>query len=195
MMERYIIVGLGNIGLRYRNTRHNIGFMSIDVLSKKYNITVRKNLCEANIGEGTVDGNSVVLAKPRTYMNLSGQCIRALVDWYKIDISKLIVIYDDMDLPLGDVRIRYVGSGGSHKGMKSIISHLGKDGFIRIRIGIGEPEYATAVDYVLGRFGKTDMVLINEALQNVANAVNCIMTQGIDVAMNRYNSKKDKGDV
>ena len=194
-MDRYIIAGLGNIGLKYRNTRHNIGFMAIDELAGIYEIKVKKILCQDYTGEGIIKGVPVVLAKPKTFMNLSGQSVRALVDWYKTDISKLIVIYDDMDIPMGELRIRYKGSGGSHNGMKSILSHLGTDQFIRIRVGIGRNQQIDAVDYVLGRFSKTDKQIMENTLQDVTKAIVCILAEGIDIAMNRYNSKKDKGDV
>ncbi|HPJ76387.1 MAG: aminoacyl-tRNA hydrolase [Clostridia bacterium] len=194
-MDRYVITGLGNIGLKYRNTRHNIGFMVIDELSDIFNIKVKKNHCLANVGEGIIKNHPVVLAKPRTYMNLSGQSIRALMDWYKSDISRLIVIYDDMDLPLGDVRIRYKGSGGTHNGMKSILNHLGTNQFIRIRIGIGRELNEDAVNYVLGRFPKQEKQIISQALDTAVKAITCILSEGIDIAMNKYNSKKDKGDV
>lgn len=194
-MERYLIAGLGNIGLKYRNTRHNIGFMTIDELSETYAIRVKKNLGQAHVGEGFINNIPVVLAKPRTYMNLSGQSIRALMDWYKTDFTKLIVIYDDMDIPVGELRIRYKGSGGSHNGMKSILNHLGTDQFIRIRVGIGRSIETDAVDYVLGRFPKTEKQIVENTLQDVIKAIVCIMTEGIDIAMNRYNIKKDKGDM
>ena len=185
-MERYLIAGLGNIGLKYRNTRHNIGFMTIDELSEAYAIRVKKNLGQAHVGEGFINNIPVVLAKPRTYMNLSGQSIRALMDWYKTDFTKLIVIYDDMDIPVGELRIRYKGSGGSHNGMKSILNHLGTDQFIRIRVGIGRSIETDAVDYVLGRFPKTEKQIVENTLQDVIKAIVCIMTEGIDIAMNRY---------
>ncbi len=194
-MDRNIIVGLGNIGLKYRNTRHNIGFMAIDELAKIYSITVKKNLCSAHIGEGIIKDIPVVLAKPKTYMNLSGQCVRALMDWYKAGSSKIIVIYDDMDLPVGELRIRHKGSAGTHNGMKSILNHLGTDQFVRIRIGIGRDQQTDAVDYVLGRFPKNEKQIIESTLQDVTKAIVCILTEGIDIAMNRYNSKKDKGDA
>lgn len=194
-MDRYLIAGLGNIGLRYRNTRHNIGFMAVDKLADVYSIKVKKNLCQANIGEGFINNVPVVLAKPKTYMNLSGQSIRALTDWYKIDISGLIVIYDDMDIPVGELRIRYKGSAGSHNGMKSVLSHLGTDRFIRIRVGIGKHEYVDAIDYVLGRFPKSEKEIIDNTLQDLIKAITCIVTEGIDIAMNRYNKKNDRGDV
>ncbi len=194
-MDRNIIVGLGNIGLKYRNTRHNIGFMAIDELARIYDIKVKKNLCQAHTGEGIIKSIPVVLAKPKTYMNLSGQSVRALMDWYKSESSKIIIIYDDMDLPVGELRIRYKGSAGTHNGMKSILSHLGTDQFVRIRVGIGRDQQSDAVDYVLGRFPKNEKQIVENTLQDVTKAIVCILTEGTDIAMNRYNSKKDKGDA
>lgn len=191
-MDKYIIIGLGNIGLKYKSTRHNIGFMVIDQLSKKHSIKINKSKHHASLGEGSIGSKSVILAKPRTYMNLSGISVKALVDWYKPNLEHVIVIYDDMDLPTGDIRIRYRGSGGSHNGIRSIMDVLKEDGFIRIRVGIGNKQEMDAANYVLGKFPKSEKAIIDSSIKNVVEAVECILEEGLDLAMNRYNSKRGK---
>ncbi len=185
-MEKYVIVGLGNPGFRYRRTRHNMGFMVIEYLSEKHHIKIKKLKGKALIGEGTIGNNSVILAKPQTYMNLSGQSINELLNYFDISIDHLIVIYDDMDISLGKIRIRKKGGSGSHNGMKSIIYQLQSEDFIRIRIGIGEKVYSDAKGHVLSRFSKKEKTIAFEAIQNGAKAVEAIMEQGINFAMNRY---------
>ena len=185
----YIIAGLGNPTRDYENTRHNIGFMAIDALAEKYDIRVNECKHKALIGKGTINGNKVVLVKPLTYMNLSGEAIRAVVDYYKVDETKqLLVIYDDTSLNIGQLRIRKKGSSGGHNGIKNIISHLGSQEFMRIRIGVGEkPKGWNLADYVLGRFPKEEEPIIREALEKVAEACSVIMTQDINAAMNQFN--------
>jgi PTH1 family peptidyl-tRNA hydrolase len=184
----YILVGLGNPGLRYRNTRHNVGFDTIDILSKKYSISIGQLKHKALIGDGFIEDKRVLLVKPQTYMNASGESIRDIVEWYKIPMDRLILIYDDMDLPLGKIRIRRSGSAGTHKGMKSVIYHLQLDTFPRIRIGINKvPEHIDIIDYVLGKFTKDERNIINDSIIKAAEAVVTVIKSGIDEAMAKFN--------
>ena len=185
----YIIVGLGNPERKYNGTRHNIGFSAITSLADANNISVDTKKHKALIGKGVIAGQKVILAEPLTYMNQSGECVRELVDYYKIDpAEELIVIYDDVDLEPGRLRIRAKGSAGGHNGIKNIISHLGSQEFMRIRIGVGEkPKGWNLADYVLGRFPKEEEPIIREALEKVAEACSVIMTQDINAAMNQFN--------
>ncbi len=187
----YIIAGLGNPGRQYAHTRHNVGFDAIDVLAEKYNIKVENAKGRALTGSGRIEGQSVLLVKPLTFMNLSGESIRALTDFYKIDeTSQLIVIYDDISLPPGQLRIREKGSAGGHNGIKSIISHLGGQEFLRIKVGVGEkPAGWDLADYVLSRFAEDDRKKVEEALERAADAAVCLMTDGVEAAMNEYNRK------
>ena len=187
----YIIAGLGNPGRQYAHTRHNVGFDAIDVLAEKYNIKVENAKGRALTGSGRIEGQSVLLVKPLTYMNLSGESIRALTDFYKIDeTSQLIVIYDDISLPPGQLRIREKGSAGGHNGIKSIISHLGGQEFLRIKVGVGEkPAGWDLADYVLSRFAEDDRKKVEEALERAADVAVCLMTDGVEAAMNEYNRK------
>ena len=184
----YIIVGLGNPKKEYDNTRHNIGFMAIDEIAEKNNISVIESKHKALIGKGIVGGQKVILAKPLTFMNLSGESVRQLVDYYKIDEEcELIVLYDDISLPPGKLRLRKKGSAGGHNGIKNIIAHLGHDSFMRVKIGVGEkPKGYDLADYVLGHFSKDEMPIMKEALKNTAGAVETIIADSIDAAMNKY---------
>lgn len=185
----YIIVGLGNPENKYAGTRHNIGFSAITALADANGISVDARKHKALIGKGIVGGQKVILAMPQTYMNLSGESVRELVDYYKIDpTEQLIVIYDDIALPPGKLRIRPKGSAGGHNGIKNIISHLGGQEFPRIRIGVGEkPKGWDLVDYVLGRFPKEEEPRIREALEQACKACEAIMNEGVEAAMNRFN--------
>lgn len=187
----YIIVGLGNPGREYQNTRHNIGFDVIDVIAKQENIGVLEKKHKAVIGKGYLDGQKVILAKPQTYMNLSGESIRALIDYYKIDETfELIVIADDVSLDVGQLRIRKKGSAGGHNGLKSIITHLGHDGFIRIKMGVGEkPKNYDLADYVLGHFVKEERSIMDDAAMRALEAIRLIIREDADMAMNQYNRK------
>ncbi len=188
----FIIVGLGNPGKDYNNTRHNVGFDAIDTLVDKYNVPESGRQHKALIGKGVIDGQKVLLAKPLTFMNLSGEAVRAMVDYYKIDPeSELLVIYDDISLDPGNIRIRKKGSAGGHNGIKSIISHLGTQNFQRIKIGVGEkPKNWDLADYVLSRFSKEDRKTVDESLDKVAHATALIVRGEIDEAMNLYNKKQ-----
>lgn len=185
----YIIVGLGNPERKYDGTRHNIGFSAVTALADANNISIDTKKHKALIGKGVIAGQKVILAEPLTYMNLSGESVRELVDYYKISPSEeLIVIYDDVALEPGRLRIRAKGSAGGHNGIKNIISHLGSQEFFRIRIGVGEkPAGWDLADYVLGRFPKEEEPVIRDALEKVADACSVIMTQDINAAMNQFN--------
>lgn len=187
----YIIVGLGNPGREYENTRHNIGFDVIEVLAEQEKIDVLEKKHKAVIGKGYIQGEKVILAKPQTFMNLSGESVRQLVDYYKIDeTDRLIVISDDVSLDPGMLRIRKKGSAGGHNGLKNIIAHLGHENFQRIKMGVGEkPRNFDLADYVLGHFTDGERKLMNEAALKAADAVRLIMAEGIDIAMNQYNKK------
>ena len=187
----YIIAGLGNPGEKYDNTRHNAGFLTIDALASKYNIDVREKAHKALIGKGVIEGQKVILAKPQTYMNVSGESIRALVDYYKIAQEELIIIFDDISLEPGQLRIRKQGSAGGHNGIKSIIAHLGTQEFTRIKVGVGEkPPKMDLADYVLSRFGAEEQKIMDEAFGEAAEAAVMMMTTGAERAMNHYNAKK-----
>lgn len=187
----YIIVGLGNPEQKYEGTRHNIGFSAVTVLADENGISIDTKKHKALVGKGVLGGQKVLLAKPRTYMNLSGESVRELVDYYKIDPEEeLIVIYDDIALPPGKIRIRPKGSAGGHNGIKNIIAHLGSDKFPRIRVGVGEkPKGWDLADYVLSRFPAEEEPVIREVLQNVGKACEVIINEGIDTAMNQFNGQ------
>lgn len=186
----YIIVGLGNPGRKYENTKHNIGFITLDFLADKNGIKINKIKHKALVGEGTVSGQKVLLVKPQTYMNLSGNSVREVMEYYKADLENLIVIYDDVDIPMGRLRIRKKGSAGTHNGMKSIIYDLQDDGFPRVRIGIGKERKMPLAGYVLGGFAKEERQLMEDAVERAALAVECMLEKGIDIAMGEYNTTR-----
>lgn len=187
-----LIVGLGNPGEKYAATRHNAGFMVVDRLAAGAGVAVEKKMFKSLVGYGQINGENVVLAKPHTFMNLSGEAVAALMNWFKLGTADLVIIYDDLDLPLGKVRIRPGGGSGGHKGMQSIIQVLGTKGFPRVRIGIGKPlePCFEAADYVLSNFGPGEIKEVEEALNLAAEAVRCIVMDGVERAMNLYNSAK-----
>ncbi len=188
MEKLTVIVGLGNPGNKYENTRHNVGFRVIDILSQKHGIKVDRLRHKALIGDGSIKEERVLLVKPQTFMNLSGECVRDIVEWYKLPAENIIVIYDDVDLPVGTVRIRPKGSSGTHNGMKSVIYQLQSDEFPRIRIGIGKaPEGWDLADYVLSRFGGNESEMIGKSIEKAADAVTAMITDGVAAAMNLYN--------
>ncbi len=187
--DMFIIAGLGNPGRRYEHTRHNIGFITVDYLAEKHGIRINKIKHKALVGEGVISGQKVLLVKPQTYMNLSGQSLREVVSYYKPELSRLIVVYDDIDLPVGRLRIRTSGSAGTHNGMRSIIFDLQRDDFPRVRIGIGGERKMGLADYVTGGFRKEEKKLMESAVLRAASALECILDKGIDQAMNEYNSK------
>ena len=198
----YIIAGLGNPGSKYENTRHNLGFITVDRLAEKFNISIKKIKFKSLIGEGIISGNKVVIVKPQTFMNSSGEAIREVMAFYKEDIANLMVIYDDIDIPVGDIRIRKSGSAGTHNGMRSVVYQLKDDGFPRIRIGIKpqreseekEEPKIDIIDYVLGGFRHEEIEPLEKAIDNAVDAIIGYMESGIDIAMNKYNSHKKKNN-
>ena len=187
-----LIVGLGNPEPKYDRTRHNIGFDAVDTLAKAWQMSWKENKrFQGLFCEGVSPyGNKIRLLKPLTYMNRSGQAVRAVTDWYKISSHSVLVVYDDMDLPVGRLRIRLSGSAGGHNGMKSIISHLGSQKFPRLRIGIGKSDRKKqTISHVLGKFSKEETVVIEEVLYLSVKAVECSLKEGIEKAMSLYNSK------
>ncbi len=187
----YLIVGLGNPGRDYVGTRHNVGFEALDVIASKYDIKLNKEKFRAVYGEGRIGGERVILAKPQTFMNLSGESVREIMSWYKIAPENLIVIYDDISLEVGTLRIRPKGSAGGHNGVKNIIYQLSTDIFPRIKIGIGAPktpEYEL-IDYVLGKFQKEEVDILIKVAIKVAEAVEVIIENGTELAMSKFNGK------
>ena len=186
----YAIIGLGNPDKKYEKTRHNVGFNVIDILAKEYDISVTKIKHKALIGEGRIGSEKVLLVKPQTYMNLSGETLIDIYKYYKVDLDNIIVIYDDIDLDVGKIRIRKKGSGGTHNGMRSIIKCLGSNEFPRVRVGISKPKNGQDLaDFVLSRFSKEDEKSLQESFENSVAAIDCAIRQDLDLAMNRYNMK------
>ena len=186
----YLIAGLGNPTREYEKTRHNVGFEAIDILADKAGTTVTEKKHKALYGKGYIGGQKVILAKPQTYMNLSGESIREIADFYKIEPENIIILGDDINLSEGQLRIRLKGSAGGHNGLKNIISHLGTQEFPRIRIGVGEkPRGMDLADYVLGRFPKEQQAVMEEAYRDAAEAACMMIEDGADAAMNHYNRK------
>lgn len=187
----FVIVGLGNPTAQYEGTRHNAGFDVIDVLAEKYNISVDARKCRAFCGKGVIAGQKVLLVKPQTYMNLSGESVGGIVNYYKIDPeSELLVIYDDISLDVGQLRIRKKGSAGGHNGIKNIIARLDTTVFPRIKVGVGEkPKNYDLADYVLGHFSKQERELMEEGYEHASDAVEQIVQGEIEAAMNVFNKK------
>lgn len=183
----YLIAGLGNPGEKYAATRHNMGFSAIDYISQKEDIKVNKIKFKGLIGEGTVGGEKIALLKPQTFMNLSGESIRAAADWYKVKEENIIIIYDDISLPVGTLRIRKKGSAGGHNGIKSIILNMNSDVFTRIKIGVGANEDKDLKDYVLGKISKQEAEILFKVMDRVYMAVKEIIRADVKSAMNRYN--------
>ncbi|MBR4026817.1 MAG: aminoacyl-tRNA hydrolase [Lachnospiraceae bacterium] len=189
----FLIVGLGNPGKKYENTRHNAGFMAIDALAEKYNIRVTEKKHKALCGAGYIEGQKVILVKPETYMNLSGESVQEFLNFYKLDPEEeMLVIYDDISLAPGNIRIRKKGSAGGHNGIKSLIAHAGTQNFMRIKVGVGEkPKGWDLADYVLGHFSEEDKKLLDTVIkEEVTEATYLIVSGNIDKAMNDYNAKK-----
>ena len=185
----YLLVGLGNPGLQYAATRHNIGFEVVERFAYENNIKLNQNKHKAIIGTGIVKGKKVMLAQPQTYMNRSGESIRALMEFYKIELENLLVIYDDTSLDLGRIRIRKKGSAGGHNGIKNTILHLGTQEFPRVKVGVGEkPPGWNLADYVLARFNKDEMDSVIDLIKKSSDAVESFIDQGIEFVMNNYNS-------
>ena len=182
-----LIVGLGNPGKKYEGTRHNMGFMAIDLLSDQAQIDVDKEVFHGLMGRGKIYEEDVILFKPTTFMNLSGTAVQEVVHYFKIALEDIVVIYDDMAIPIGSIRLRKEGSSGGHKGMQNIIDCLSSDQIKRIRVGIGEPGEWDTIDYVLSKPLKDDMPLIEEAIANVVRGVKEYLKSDFDRAMNKYN--------
>ena len=184
----YLIVGLGNPDAEYDNTRHNMGFNAINGISEKYNIKLKKNKFQGLFEIGDIEDQKVILVKPQTYMNLSGNCVKEIVDFYKIEKENIIIIYDDMDIEPGKIKIRKIGSSGGHNGIKSIIQMLGTDEFPRIRIGIGKPEHkGDEINYVIGAIPDEEKERLIQGVEKAEKALIEILKNGIDIAMNKFN--------
>ena len=190
VMRMYVVVGLGNPGRKYERTRHNAGFDVVDVLSQKHHILMGKRLGKAVVGEGIIGGKRAALCLPQTYMNLSGESVVQLVNWYKPEADQLIIVYDDVDLPEGKIRFRTSGSAGTHNGMRNIIYLLGRDDFPRVRVGIGRPPgRQDPADYVLKPFAaaqRDDLALL---IDRADDAIECVISDGVAVAQNRFNAE------
>lgn len=187
----YVIAGLGNPDKKYEKTRHNVGFDVIDMMAKKYNIELTDRKHKALCGSGYIAGQKVLLVKPQTYMNLSGESIQAILNFYKLDAeSELLVIFDDISLAPGRIRVRAKGSAGGHNGIKNIIAMTGTQGFARIKVGVGEkPAGWDLADYVLGRFSKEERALVEDAFADAIEATEMILMDDLDGAMNKFNGK------
>jgi PTH1 family peptidyl-tRNA hydrolase len=186
----YAIIGLGNPGMQYETTRHNVGFEVIERLAYENRIDINKKKHHAIIGEGVIGGQKVILAKPQTYMNLSGQTVIEIMNWYKLDRNNIIIIYDDVSLPIGQLRIRTQGSAGGHNGIKNIIARLNSQEFLRIKIGVGEkPLGWDLADYVLSRFTKEEIKEMVGSIKIASDAIETILREGNAYAMNKYNQR------
>lgn len=187
------IIGLGNPGMKYAGTRHNIGFDAVTAIADKYNLSINNKKFKGVYADGHIAGEKVLLVQPQTFMNLSGECVREVADFYKLNPDEIIIICDDINLDVGRLRIRKKGSAGGHNGLKNIIAHLGTEEFPRIRVGVGEKtEGWDLADYVLARFDKDSEPVIREAIANVVGAVETWISEGIDAAMNRFNVSAKK---
>lgn len=186
-----VIVGLGNPGKEYEKTPHNVGFMMVDEIANYYNINFKlSQKHQALIGEGIIDGEKIYIIKPLTYMNLSGNAVRLFMEYYKYPVEELIVFHDDLDLPLGKIRIREAGSSGGQKGMKSIIENLGTSSIKRVRVGIGKPNSTDeVVDYVLHTLTKQEQTVLNETIQKAPKMIHTYISGGIKKGMNEFNGK------
>lgn len=186
----FVIAGLGNPGAKYEGTKHNVGFHVVDRLGKKYNIEINNFKHKALVGDGMIEGRRVLLVKPQTFMNLSGESIREIINFYKVPQDHFVVIFDDTSLPVSGVRIREKGSHGGHNGIRNIIAQMGTDEFWRIKVGIGEkPNGWDLADYVLAKFSKDDLPMLEQGLDKAVKAVELILSQGIMEAMNQINQR------
>jgi PTH1 family peptidyl-tRNA hydrolase len=187
----FLIVGLGNPGKEYEDTRHNIGFKVVDNIAKEYNIEINRQKFKGICGEGFIAGKKIMLLKPTTYMNLSGESVREVVDFYNLEDNEILVIYDDISLEVGKLRIREKGSAGGHNGIKSIIGHLGSDVFSRIKVGVGQPD-GDLIKHVLGKFTKEEMSILSESIEASTKATEEIIKNDVKTAMNQFNGFKAK---
>ena len=183
-----LIVGLGNPGIKYARTRHNIGFWCVDLLAKKHSIALSRHRTKSILGEGAIEGIPVALAKPRSFVNESGWAVRFLLDRYRVTPAHIVVVYDDMDLPLGNIRLRPHGGSGGHNGMKSIIDAISTNEFPRLRIGIGRPaDNSCDIKHVLGKMSRAEHEIVDQALASAAQAIIVALTEGVEEAMNQFN--------
>jgi PTH1 family peptidyl-tRNA hydrolase len=195
MKHMKLIVGLGNPGKRYAHNRHNVGFQCIDLLAKRNSLQIKRSQCQSKVGGGAIAGVEVVLARPQTFVNVSGEAVKGLMYKYRISVDDLIIICDDLDLPAGKVRIRQNGGSGGHNGLKSIIAEIGTQDFCRVKIGIGRPpgeegagmDEEAVISYVLGNFSPDEVQLIEPAITRAVEAIECLLTEGIVAAMNKFN--------
>jgi len=182
-----LIVGLGNPGARYTHSRHNVGFMIVERFARAHDLQFARRRFNAELAEGTIGDARVLLAKPQTFMNLSGEAVGKLVAFYKIALTDLLVVYDDLDLPLGKLRLRPKGGAGGHHGMESILARLGSSDFPRLRVGIGRPNPDADIDHVLGAFSEAELAVMEETFTRAVQAIEVWLREGIDVAMSRFN--------
>ncbi len=182
-----LIVGLGNPGRKYAGSRHNVGFQCLDRLARAWGLSFSRRKHKALLAQGQIAGLEVILAKPQTFMNLSGQSVQRMARFYQVPPDSILVIYDDLDLPLGAIRLRPEGGSGGHKGMRSIIEHFGSSSFPRLRVGIGRPTHGDPVDYVLDEFTLDERIAIEEVYDRAVSAVELWLTEGMAAAMNEYN--------
>ena len=193
--EVRLIAGLGNPGIKYTGNRHNIGFMCVDRFAHDNNLSFTRSNSRAKIAEGRIAGHDIVIAKPQTFMNNSGESVGRLVRKFKVKFDNLIIVHDDLDLPLGKIRIRLGGSSGGHKGINSIVQHIGNQEFIRVRVGIGRPNGQEThengeddvINHVLGDFTAEEKTIMQEVIPCVSEALQCLLTDGLTEAMNKYN--------
>lgn len=184
----YLIVGLGNPENEYAKTRHNMGFNTINEIARNNNIEVTKSKFKGLYGTGIIQGTKTILLKPQTYMNLSGESIKEIIDFYNIELDKIVVIYDDIDIEKGTIKIRKKGSSGSHNGMKSVIENLGTTEFTRVRVGIGQPEFKNdMINYVIGKVPEEEQKILHQGVKKAAEAIEEIIKNGADIAMNKFN--------
>lgn len=184
----YLIVGLGNPEEEYSKTRHNMGFNTINKISQQYNIEVKQNKFQALYGSGMIEKEKVILLKPQTYMNLSGESVKEVAEFYNLKPEEIIVIYDDIDIEKGYIKIRKKGGAGSHNGMKSVVEELQSTDFARIRVGIGQPEFKSdMINYVIGKVPQEEQEILQQGVEKAAKAVEEILKNGIDIAMNKFN--------
>lgn len=196
-MDTYLVVGLGNPGSKYAHTRHNVGFDVVEMLAQKTGIRLTKHRSRAIVGEGSFQGHRIILCQPQTYMNLSGESVVPLVNWYKIEPERLIVVYDDVDLPPGSVRVRASGSAGTHNGMRSVIGLLGRTDFPRVRVGIGRPpEGWDMADFVIGHYPDAGARKVAfDSYMEAADAVLALIDEGVEASMRKFNQKPAKAEA
>ena len=184
----YLIVGLGNPEEDYSKTRHNMGFNVVNKIAKEYGIEINKKKFDSLCGDGMIENQKIILLKPQTYMNLSGKAVIQVVNFYKIPLENICIIYDDMDIEPGQIKIRKKGGSGSHNGMKSIVAELNLENFARVRVGIGKPKFKEdSINHVIGAIPKEEMDILEEGISKAKDAVISILKDGIDIAMNRFN--------